>query len=70
VEARGTITIESTPARCQSSKPVARSRIGSGPSGEGCGVSELPPESHHGETVNPYSLCTPSAGTTGWLLAA
>src|SRR5690349_7318387 len=63
------MSIESTPALCQASNPVSRSRIGSGPSGDGCGVSELPPDSHQGETVKPYSLCTPRAGTTGLLLA-
>ena len=30
-------------------------------------MSELPPLSHHGETVKPYSDCSASAGTTGLL---
>src|SRR5215218_11101852 len=67
VEARGTITIESTPADRQSSKPVASSRRGSGawvgdetPEG-----SKRPELAKYGATVNPYSDCSPSAGTTG-----
>src|SRR4051794_12634937 len=67
VEARGTTTIESTPAFFQPSKPVLRSRYGSGPScGEpGDGVSDEPLFAQYGATVKPYSDCTPSAGTTG-----
>src|SRR3954447_10041820 len=67
VDDLGTTSIESTPARRQASYPVSRSRIGSGPAGLGCGLSELPPERNHGETVKPYSDCTASAGTVGTL---
>ena len=65
VEARGTTSIESTPASRHASYPVARSRRGSGPWGEGCGVIEEPPAANHGPTVKPYSDCTARAGTTG-----
>src|SRR4051795_4166902 len=65
VEARGATSIESTPAAGQPSKPVRFSRRGSGPSGEGSGLSELLPLSRDGETVKPYSDWTASAGTTG-----
>ena len=61
------MTIESTPAFFQPSKPVASSRLGSGgcDGSPGCGAIEDPCCSQYGWTWNPYSLCTPSAGTTG-----
>src|SRR4051812_6808592 len=67
VEARGTTTIESTPAAVQPSKPVFSSRRGSGACvGEPTLVGSNSPEfAKYGATVNPYSDCTPSAGTTG-----
>src|SRR5436190_22829895 len=67
VEARGTTSILSSPACRQASYPVLRSRCGSGPLAEGDGVSDDPPLMVYGETVKPYSDCTPSAGTTGLL---
>src|SRR4051812_31687034 len=67
VDARGTTTMLSTPALRQASYPVARSRFGSGPLGEGSGVSEELPLVRYGETVKPYSDCIPSPGTTGLL---
>src|SRR3954451_3283564 len=65
VEARGTTSIESTPARRHASYPVARSRRGSGPVGLGWGVRARPPLVHHGVTAKPYSDWTASAGTFG-----
>src|SRR5437764_1979460 len=67
VEARGTISIESTPAWCHASNPVAFSRFGSGAScGEcGCGWNDDEPSIQYGSGSNPYSDCTASAGTTG-----
>src|SRR3954451_9121133 len=67
VEARGTTTMLSTPALRQASYPVARSRFGSGPFGDGSGVSEEPALAKYGETVKPYSDCSPRPGTTGLL---
>src|SRR4051794_34846589 len=67
VEARGTITIESTPALRHASKPVASSRFGSGAllGSLGAGVNDRPAFDQYGATLKPYSDCTPSAGTTG-----
>src|SRR3954447_26448662 len=67
VEARGTMTIESTPAWRQPSKPVFRSRFGSGASeGEpGEGLNDDPFAVQYGWTLKPYSDWTPSPGTTG-----
>src|SRR4051812_5089485 len=68
VEARGTTTIESTPAAFQPSYPVFSSRFGSG----ACMGEETPCElnrpglAKYGATVKPYSDCTPSPGTTGF----
>src|SRR4051812_15089660 len=57
----------STPALRHASYPVARSRLGSGPDGEGGGVRAEPPLGREGETVKRDSDCRPSAGTTGLL---
>src|SRR5438874_2105076 len=51
VDARGTTTMLSTPALRQASYPVARSRLGSGPFGDGWGVSDEPPLVRYGEEV-------------------
>src|SRR5689334_23095834 len=65
VEARGTTSMLSTPAAAQPSKPVRRSRIGSGPFGDPAGTIELPPARKYGATVKPYSDWIASAGTVG-----
>src|SRR5215211_7782323 len=67
VEARGTTSIESTPACFHFSKPVSISRCGSGPwsSGPGRGASDESLFRKYGCTVKPYSDWTASAGTTG-----
>src|SRR3954447_62185 len=67
VEARGTTTIESTPAAVQPSKPVFSSRRGSGAcGGEPTLVGSNSPEfAKYGATGDPYSDGTPSPGTTG-----
>src|SRR4051812_16332405 len=66
VDARGTMTIVSTPAFFQPTKPLSSSRIGSGAS---CGDDGAPPPrpglAKYGATLKPYSDCTPSDGTFG-----
>src|SRR4051812_29422057 len=67
VDARGTITMVSTPAFFQPSYPLFSSRLGSGAFFGDCGVDDpfSPGLAKYGATLNPYSDCTPSAGTTG-----
>src|SRR4051794_19112426 len=67
VDARGTTSIESTPALRHPSKPVLRSRCVSGAfdGSPGCGVNDDSFAIQYGCTLKPYSDWTPSAGTLG-----
>ena len=67
VEARGTTSIESTPAFCQrvEARLLLAPRVRGLSAGSAAGVSEEPPLSQYGGPVNPYSDCRASAGTVG-----
>src|SRR4051794_4890872 len=66
VDARGTTTIESTPAFFYASNPLFSSRCGSGAcDGLPDGAPPSPGLAKYGATLKPYSDWMPSDGTTG-----